>query len=196
MKTFSSQGYDNFILCAGEGIEKMYNFSNKLKKEEKWDINVKYTGADSTKSERIKLIKDLIKGEKFFLSYGDDLADISLNKLLEYHKNHGKLVTITGVKMQSPYGMIKFEEDGKINSFEEKPILNIWMNGGYMVLNKGIFKYLDKGELENRVLPYLATEGEVFMYKHTGKWKSMNTLKDNLEINELWRNGNAFWRTW
>ena len=196
MKIFSSYGHNNFTLCVGYGKGHIKKFVDNLEEDNGWKINVVDTGLDSLKSERINMVKGLIAGDNFFLSYGDDLTNINLNKLLEYHNNHGKLATITGVKMKSPFGIINFGEDGKINNFEEKPILNNWMNGGYMILNKEIFNHLHEGELENDVLPSLAKKGEVYMYPHDGEWKSMNTLKDNLELNELWDNNKAFWRSW
>lgn len=197
MKIFSSYGYNDFILCTGYGNKHIKKFVDEIEEDNKWKINVVDTGLYSLKSERINMVKDLIKEDNFFLSYGDDLANVDLNKLLEYHNSHGKLATVTGVKMKSPYGIIKFSTDGRINMFEEKPILDKWINGGYMILNKNIFtNSLDEGELEDDILPSLVNEGEVHMYQHDGEWKSMNTLKDNLELNELWNNNKAFWRSW
>lgn len=195
MKIFASQGYKNFILCAGHGMEQIKKFADEIEFED-WNISVVDTGIDSSKSQRIHLIKNLIESDNFFVAYGDDLANVDLKKISEYHTKHKKLVTITSVKIQSPFGLVEFNEDGRIVKFKEKPLLDEWMNGGFMIFNKAIFEHLTDGELEDDVFPKLTEKGEIYAYKHKGEWKSMNTLKDNQELNELWMKGESFWRTW
>ena len=104
------------------------------------------------------------------------------------------IITITSVKARSDFGIVDMNEEQQIISFREKPILDYWMNGGFMVANKLLFNYLDCGELEREVFEKLVFEKKIGTYKHKGNWKSMNTLKDNQELNSLWQEGNAFWR--
>jgi glucose-1-phosphate cytidylyltransferase len=196
MKIFSSQGFNDFILCGGHKIEQIQKFVHEECGLEDWNVMLVDTGLEAKKSDRLKKIKDLIKEEIFFVSYGDDLSNVDLRKLVEFHLSHNKTATITGVKMRSPFGMVEFDGFGKIIEYKEKPILEKWMNGGYMVFNKKIFQYLQgDGELEDVVFSKCAGDGELFLYKHEGEWKSMNTIKDNQELNEIWEK-QPFWKIW
>ncbi len=192
MKYFSHFGFSDFILCLGYkgGMIREYFESSK----EKWNIEFADTGLESTKSERLAKIKRLIEGD-FFVSYGDDLTDASLHDIVSFHKKHRPVVTLTAVRLQSPYGILKTSNE-KITGFAEKPLLNEWINGGYMAAGMELFGYLKLGELEEKVFPALAKEGKICAYKHSGSWKSMNTMKDNAELNELWSQGRAFWKVW
>lgn len=195
MKLYASQGFNDFILCLGykgKNIKEYFEKSN----HENWKIQFVDTGEDTTKSERLEKVKDLINGENFFLSYGDDLANIDFSKLLKFHEYMGLTATITGVRLISHFGIVEMNEENIITNFREKPILDHWMNGGFMVLNKRIFDYLNAGEFEDKVLPLLAQTKQICSYKHKGEWKSMNTLKDNIELNEMWLKGKAFWKIW
>ena len=196
MKIYASQGFNNFILCLGyEGkkIEEYFENNN----DEDWNIQFVNTGLESAKSERIQQIKSLIKGDDFFLAYGDDVADIDLTALLNFHRSKGVIMTITAVRMLSPFGIL--EKDGNtdlIIKFKEKPKLDKWMNGGFMVSTKAIFNYLALGELESQVFEELVRLKQICAYNHEGEWRSMNTLKDVIELNNLWENKNAFWKIW
>jgi glucose-1-phosphate cytidylyltransferase len=148
------------------------------------------------KSQRIKKVKPLIKEENFFLAYGDDIADIDLGRLFALHLKAGATVTITAVKMFSIFGVVDFGKNAKVAGFKEKPYLNKWMSGGFMVMNRKIFDYFDAGELETGVFDKLASQGKLYAYKHPGQWKTMNTLKDNIELNAIWKKKNAFWKKW
>ena len=195
MRIFSSYGFNDFILCAGHKMEMINRFAEENKKEG-WNIQVVDTGKDSTKAERIRKVAPLIKTDDFFVSYGDDLANIDLKKLVDFHKRHGKTATLTAVRLLSPFGVLELGKDDSISAFREKPLLDKWMNGGYMVFKKSVFSRMGGGELEDHILPELAKSGEVYAYRHEGGWKTMNTLKDNDELNELWKNGKAFWKVW
>ena len=195
MKIYASQGFNNFILCLGykgEKIKKYYKNNNT----ENWNIKFINTGVESTKSDRIKQVKNLIKSDMFFLAYGDDVADIKLSKLLSFHKRTNRIVTITAVRMISEFGIIKTDRKNMIKEFKEKPLLNKWINGGFMVVNKEIFNYLSLGELEKEVFEKLVKSEQICAYKHMGTWKAMNTLKDNIELNAMWNKGKAFWKIW
>lgn len=195
MKIYASQGFNNFILCLGYKGEKIREYFTKTN-DKRWDIQFIDTGLESTKSERMHKIKNLIKVENFFLAYGDDVADIDLRNLLKVHKNGGLITTITIVRMISGFGLVEIDKKNIIVEFKEKPLLDKWMNGGFMVMNKNIFNYLKLGELEKEVFEKLVKQRQICAYKHQGKWRAMNTLKDNVELNMLWKNGKAFWKIW
>ncbi len=194
MKIYSHYGFNEFVLCLG--------YKGKLIKEyfakhnnEAWEINFVETGENSSKSQRLAKIGKFVKGP-FFLAYGDDVADIDLKELLKFHQKNNKIGTITAVRPQSPFGVMNLSKDGAIESFEEKPVLDQWINGGFMVLEEKIFDFLKLGELEEEVFKKLVKEKQLNAFRHYGKWKAMNTLKDNIELNELWQEKKSFWKAW
>lgn len=195
MKIYASQGVKKFILCLGYKKDKIRNYF-KNNSGEDWDIQFVDTGLETSKSQRIQHIKNLIKAKNFFCAYGDDVADINLNKLLKLHQRLNPVATITVIKMVSGFGIVKIDRSSKIRGFKEKPVLDVWMNGGFMVLNKKIFNYLDIGELEEGVFNALVRNKQINAYKHQGNWKTMNTLKDYMELTSLWDSNKAFWKTW
>lgn len=196
MKIYASQGVKNFILCLGYKGNKIKEFFEN-NNNEKWNIQFIDTGIESTKSERLQKIKNLIPENVFFLAYGDDVANINLADLLDFHKSKRVIVTITAVRMLSPFGILEIDNmTDLIKDFKEKPKLDIWMSGGFMVISKEIFEYLKLGELENQVFNKLVEEKKICAYKHNGDWRSMNTLKEITELNSLWENGDAFWKIW
>lgn len=195
MKIYASHGFRDFVLCLGYKGDRIREYFEK-NNHENWSIEFVDTGEDAKKSERLLKIKDLIKDENFFLTYGDGVSDVDLKKLLKFHEYMGLTATITAVKMPSNFGIVHINEDNIIHKFQEKPILDHLINGGFMVANKALFDYLQKGELENEVFEHLAETKQICAYKHKGNWKSMDTLKENIELNEMWANGKAFWKIW
>lgn len=195
MKIFSTQGFDDFVLLLGHRGEKIRDYFEQ-NNHENWKIEFVDTGENSSKSERVKMSRELIQEKNFFLAYGDDLSNVDLKKLLEFHEKNNKVATITAVRLLSPFGVLHTNEKNEVTGFKEKPLLNEWINGGFMVLNKKIFEYLDYGELEEEVFEKLAQEKQLQAFKHAGHWKTMNTLKDNIELNELWEQKKAFWKIW
>jgi len=133
------------------------------------------------------------------LTYGDGVADINISELVEYHKSHNKLLTISGVHPPSRFGEI-IEENGRLISFEEKPQTSVGMiNGGYMVFDKKLLEYLrtdEKCDLEYGPFEELAKEGQVMVYKHKGKWECIDTERDLNYLNQLWNENKAFWKIW
>ena len=195
MKLYATQSFTDFILCLGYKGEKVREYFEE-NNSENWNIQFVDTGQESTKSERILKIKHLIPDEDFALAYGDDIADIDLNKLLKFHEYMGLTLTLTAVKLISPFGVLELSEDNVITKFKEKPVFDQWMNGGFMMVNRKIFDALGKGELENEVFEHLVDIRQICAYKHKGNWKTMNTLKDSIELNNLWDTGKAFWKIW
>jgi glucose-1-phosphate cytidylyltransferase len=136
------------------------------------------------------MIKHLIKDDQFFLSYGDDLSNVNLDALFEFHKMKNKIVTITTVNLKSDFGIININSNNLITKFIEKPLLkDIWINAGFAVLNRNIFNYLKFGELESTVYKLLARKREVCAFKHQGFWHGINTVKDQIYLNKLCFNG-------
>ena len=194
MKVFKTHGFNDFILCLGYKGDVIQEYFSEYGKE--FNIQFVETGLNETKSQRIAMVERYIDDENFFISYGDDLCDVDLKKVLDTHIKSGRIVTITAVRLTSPYGVIDMDDTGKVLSFQEKPVIDRWINGGFMVANKRIFDHLREGELEDHVFKKLVNLCEIGSYKHSGTWKSMTTLKDNTEFNELWSKGKAFWKIW
>ena len=149
---------------------------------------------ETNKAERIQKVKDLIKDDDFFVTYGDDLSDLDINKLHEFHKKNKKMVTLTAVNLVSPFGILELNNKNEVIGFKEKPKLEHFMNGGFYVFNKKIFNYIKKGyDLESNVLKDIAKDRQIAAFKHRGFWKSMNTLKDVVELNELYNKNQLKW---
>jgi glucose-1-phosphate cytidylyltransferase len=163
------------------------DYFNKNKNKD-WNITFLNTGLETNKADRLKQTENFIKEENFFLTYGDDLSNVDIKNLSEYHKKNKKIVTLTAVQLQSPFGILDLNDSNEVIDFKEKPQLEYYMNGGYFVMNKKIFSYLKQGyDLEKEALKELAKENQIIAFLHKGFWKSMNTLKDVIELNEMWK---------
>ncbi len=150
--------------------------------ENDWKITFVDTGIETQTAARVKKIEKFITGDKFFLTYGDGISNINIDKLLQYHNKRGRLATATGVNYQSSYGIFAIE-NGIATDFCEKPILDLTINGGYFVLNKQIFSYLSEENIETlevALLKKLSEINEVSVYKHDGYWIGIDTYKDLL----------------
>lgn len=194
MKTYSYFGFNNFILCLGYKANKIKEYFGD---DREWNITFADTGLNANTGERIKRIEQHINDEIFFVTYADGLSDININDLLEYHEKQDKIATITVVKPRSPFGMVNLDSHNLITSFAEKPILDLWINGGFFVFNRDIFRYINTGDaLEKEVFDRLVKAKQLSAYKHNGFWKCMDTYKDNLELNEMWGSDKAKWAVW
>lgn len=219
MKFYSHQGFREFILCLGYkgnvikqyflSLEEMSNdFLLDLSSGKKsvftnngsLDARIYFidTGLESMTGARVARIKKYIGGdEDFFLTYGDGVADIDLHRLYEYHKNMGKIATITSVRPVYWFGAVELD-DGIVTKFDEKPDMKDLINGGFMVFNRKVFDYLSEDEncvLEQEPLRKLAQEGQLAAYQHKGFWKSMDNQKDMDELNKIYKQG-APWEIW
>lgn len=158
-------------------------------------LNLIDTGVETNTSGRVSKLRDRIN-DTFCVTYGDGLADVDLSGLIEFHKSHGKIATLTAVNPISNFGLLDLNDDGSVTSFREKPKLREWINGGFFVFEPEIFEYLDdECVLEKEPFERLAAAGELMAFRHEGFWKCMDTFKDNVELNEIWENG-APWRVW
>jgi len=153
-----------------------------------------HTGIDTGKGERLRRVAKHLAGDTFFCTYGDGLADIDLNALLEFHRSHGKAATITVVRARSQFGHVEVCDDGTVTKVEEKPALPGWVNGGFFVFERRIFSYLQPGdELEPDCFPRLAAAGEMAAYRHEGFWACIDTDKDYTTLDSLCQAGPPPW---
>jgi len=220
MKYYSHFGLNDFILCLGYKSEviKEYFFNYHILNsdftidlgcrdmkvhtscvEENWKITLVNTGTDTLKGARIKKIEKYIDSDYFLLTYGDGVADADIHKLVDFHKSHGKIGTVTGVRPPSRFGEIEIRGLNVVK-FTEKPQTSTGLiNGGFFVLNKNIMNYLTEDEdcdFEKGALEVIAGEGNLMVYEHKGNWECMDTLRDTEYLNKLWDNGKAFWKLW
>jgi glucose-1-phosphate cytidylyltransferase len=218
MKRYAHYGHSEFVLCLGYrgDLIKEYFYHYELINNDfttdlgtgkhtvhssghdhGWKVTLADTGLHTLKGGRIKRIERYITGDTFLLTYGDGLCDVDMKALVEFHASHGKLITVTGIHPASQFGMMR-ADGGRVVSFREKPQAsdNI-VNGGYMVVNRGIFDYLTDDEscdFEIGPLEKLAHDGQLMVYRHGGNWASMDNLRDVDYLNRLWSNGKAFWK--
>lgn len=195
MKYYECCGFRNFILLLGykkEKIKKYFSSHNN------WNIKFVDTGLDTNTGGRIKRIENLIKQEIFFATYGDGLANINLKKLLSFHLEHNKIATLTSVRPLSQFGIVSIDSHSNIvKRFEEKPVLDHWVNGGFFVFNRQVFKYLKSNDvLERETIARIIDDNQLAAYRHKGFWECMDTYKDNLRLNQLWDSGDAPWAVW
>jgi glucose-1-phosphate cytidylyltransferase len=164
-----------------------------------WQVTLVDTGLYTEKGSRIgRVAEHLHQDERFFVSYGDDVSDIDLRALESFHRNHGKLATVTSVQVNFNYGVLEVDEKDRVISYDQYPRLPYWINGGFMLFERAVLDRFTAGEdvkLESDVLTRLAQEGELMCFRHPGFWQSMNTMKDNILLEELWQQG-APWKVW
>ena len=221
MKYYSSYGFNEFVICAGykqHVIKDFFNdyflhtsdvtfdFTNSTDKlkvhrtyTEKWKITVADTGLNTMTGGRIKRIKKYLGDEPFLLTYGDGVSDVDIAALVEYHKAHGKLATMTVVNAGQRFGIIKMGNDNQVSSFREKKDIDGHpINGGFMILNPEVIDYIDGDStvFEKAPLENLAKDGELMAFKHDGFWQCMDTLRDKEMLEKMWINGEAPWKRW
>lgn len=220
MKSYSYYGYHEFIICAGyqQHIIKEYfadyylhrsditfDFSNENtvtvhnNVAEPWKVTIVDTGLNTMTGGRIKRIKDYVKEETFLLTYGDGVCDLNLAQLVDYHKERGKLATLTAVQPGGRFGTLEIGEMQEVKRFAEKDKeAGGWINGGFMVLEPDIFSYLtgDNTIFEREPLEQLSAKGQLIAYKHYGFWQCMDTMRDKSFLEQLLENGKAPWKVW
>jgi glucose-1-phosphate cytidylyltransferase len=163
-----------------------------------WRVELIDTGYGTNTGGRIKRLAPYLGDETFMLTWGDGVSDVSLEKLLEYHRAHGKLVTLTAVRPPARFGALEIA-DGRIERFTEKPQIGEgWINGAFFVCEPSVFDYIegDATLFEKEPLEKLASDGQLMAYQHDGFWQCMDTLRDKYLLNNLWESGKAPWKTW
>ena len=202
MKHYSDFNFKKFIVCGGYKylyIKKFFLQNKKLISNKKFylDVNIINTGLKTQTGARIKRIKKYLKNEKlFFMTYGDGVANVNIKKILNFHKKHKKIATLTAVRPLPRFGNIKLKKN-KVSSFSEKDRLQEGgINGGFFVLNKEVFDYIDDRQnciFEKEPLQNLSKNGQLMAYKHEGFWHPMDTLRDKNYLNELWKKKKLNW---
>ena len=193
---YSHFGLNDFVLCLGYLGAEIQNYFEAH--PENWNLTFADTGLDTNTGGRLKLIKNYLgEDEDFCVTYGDGLANVDLPALLQFHRSHQKIATLTAVNPRSQFGVLKLDDENSVTEFQEKPLLKEWINGGFFVFHRRIFDYLnDDSILEREPFEQLATQREVMAFKHSGFWKCLDTYKDNLEFNQLWDDNEAVWKLW
>jgi glucose-1-phosphate cytidylyltransferase len=219
MKIYSHFGITEFVICLGyRGYmikEYFSNYflhnadvtidavSNKVEyhnnKTEPWRVTLVDTGEDTMTGGRLKRVAHYLKpSEPFCFTYGDGLADVDIGRLIAFHNSHGKRATLTAVVPPGRYGAISLEDD-YVTRFIEKPAGdNSYINGGFFVLDPTIINLIDDDETAWELAPLerLAANGDLMAYRHTGFWQPMDTLRDKLQLEQLWLSGKAPWKVW
>jgi glucose-1-phosphate cytidylyltransferase len=218
MKLYSHHGIHDFVVCLGyRGYVIKEYFANyflhmadvtfDLAKNsvqvheaaaEPWRVTLVDTGPDSMTGGRIKRIRQHVEGERFLLTYGDGLGNIDVAKSIRFHEQHGRLATVTVTQPPGRFGRLQLNGDS-VTNFAEKPQgEGGWINGGFFVLEPGIFDTIDGDHTswEHEPLQRLTAQGELHAYRHDGFWLAMDTLRDKNMLESLWASGNAPWKVW
>jgi len=220
MKLYSAYGVNEFIICLGykgSVIKEFFrnyhlltsditiNTSNNdieiiNKKSEDWKIHLIETGLNTMIGGRIKRILPLVeKDEFFFLTYGDGVSDINISKEIEHHRNSQSLVTMAAVQPPGRFGAIKFDSNDNVVGFQEKPTGDgSWINGGFFICSPKVGEYIknDSTVWEREPLENIAKEGKLTVFKHSGFWHPMDTLRDKVYLENLWNSGKSPWKVW
>lgn len=221
MKIYSHYGFNEFIVCLGYKqafikeffINYYYNHSDitidleknltevHLSSKEKFKVTLVDTGSHTNTAGRLKRVKKYIGDSPFMLTYGDGVSDINIPELIKFHKEKGKLATLTSIQVPGKFGNIESDSEGIVTEFIEKPQGDgVWINGGFFVMEAGIFDYLegdmDEVQWEKKPLIDIANQGQLATYKHNGFWKCMDAMRDKIELEELWNSKTAPWKVW
>ena len=222
MKIYGTQGLTDFVVCCGYRGEMIREFFVNYKlhvsditmdlgsgeievlqdKSEPWKVTLVDTGLDTMTGGRLRRVKDYLSDGTFCMSYGDGVGRIDMSELLAFHRDHGKLVTLTAVQPPGRFGAFHLEsDDSAIHSFKEKPSPtgeSAWVNGGYMVIEPAALEYIDGDSTvwEREPLERLAQEGQLVAYRHTGYWQNMDTLRDRHVLEDEWAGGSPRWKIW
>jgi glucose-1-phosphate cytidylyltransferase len=220
MKLYAYFGYRDFILCLGyrgnmikeyflnyEAMNNDFTISlghksrieyNGLHDEQDFRVTLADTGQESMTGGRIQRIQRYIDDDTFMVTYGDGLADVDIGRLVEYHKSHGKIATVTTVRPFSRFGSVQLDGNDVVQKFAEKPRADGWISSGFFVFRRQVFDYLsdDRCVLENEPLEKLASEGQLKAFRHDGFFYAMDTFREYQHLNGLWSSGRAPWKLW
>jgi glucose-1-phosphate cytidylyltransferase len=218
MKFYASYGFEEFVVALGYKAEVVKNFflqfadmasdltidlatgvvERRRRHEEAWKVHLIDTGIDTLTGGRVLRLAPIISAEQFMLTYGDGLSDVPLDRLLAYHRSQGKLATVTAVPALARFGNIVFTGDRVADFAEKRTSEDAWINGGFMVMEPGVFDYLENDEdvLEVDLLERLTADGELAAFRHQGFWQCMDTLRDKQGLERLWLSGAPPWKRW
>lgn len=218
MKIYSHYGINEFIICLGykSHVIKEYFYHYLLHMSdvtidmssntrvihhnhaEPWKVTLIDTGEDTMTGGRLKRVQPYVGDESFCFTYGDGLSDVDIGKLIDYHRAHGKLATLTAVQPPGRFGTLHIQQD-QVISFTEKPDEGgSWINGGFFILEPGVFPFIDSdaNAWEKEPIHNLVSRNELAAYRHQGFWQPMDTLRDRMKLEELWKSNSAPWKVW
>lgn len=218
MKLYSSHGVNDFIICCGyKGYVIKEYFANYFlhmsdvtfdmsrnemevheRKAEPWRVTLVDTGEETMTGGRLKRVRDYIGDDDFCFTYGDGVSDVDITALTAFHKEHGKIATLTTVQPPGRFGAVNMDNE-QVLSFQEKPHGDgAWINGGFFVLSPQVIDYIDNDDTiwEREPMEHLAKEGQFAAFRHDGFWQPMDTLRDKIYLEELWQSGKAPWKIW
>ena len=218
MKIYAHHGFKEFFIALGYKGEVIkhyfldyYSLSASMtinlangkvqvheREREDWTVHLVDTGLNTLTGGRVKRLEPWLKDETFMVTYGDGVSDIDLKALLQFHRSHGKLATVTAVRPPARFGGLVFKGD-LISKFTEKPQIGEgWINGGFIVFEPGVFKYLedDQTSLEAHGMERLAADGQLAAYRHDRFWQCMDTLRDLRMLESMWQSGKPQWKVW
>lgn len=220
MKLYAHHGVRDFILCLGykgEVIKEYFlnyhamnndftvNLGSRTRiqfhgqhTEEEWNVMLADTGLETLTSERVYRVRGYVGDEPFMVTYGDGVTDLDVKALVRFHKEQGRLATLTSVRDVSRFGVVQTDGKGLVTGFKEKPQIQERINVGFFVFEPGVFDYLKDQAcmLEQGPLPALAEAGQLSIYPHEGFWHCMDTYRDFMKLSELWEKGGAPWAVW
>jgi len=220
MKTYAHYGVKDFVVLLGykgyyikeyfanyflhqsdvtinmsDGSMEVHNNSS-----EQWKVTLLDTGLNAMTGSRIKKAKEHINNETFLLTYGDGVADVNIQESIEFHQQHGKLLTMTSAQPEGRFGALQIDKDSQVSTFKEKPKGDgSWVNAGYFVCQSEVLDYIGEGDdvvFEQEPLANLARDGQIYTYKHNGFWMPMDTLRDKIHLNNMCKNNHAAWMIW
>ena len=228
MRIFSAYGHNRFILALGHQADQVRRYfleyeamtrdvtirladptsSNRQPtvsfnaeyEHPPWEVTLVDTGLETERAARLTKVADYLGNDRFFVAYGEAVANIDLAKLVQFHEQHGQTATVTGIQFRSQYGKVEADASGQITAFVEKPTLPYWVNGGFMLFETAVLDLIraesrETLDLERDILPKLAQQQQLMLYQHTGYWQSMKTLKDTLTLKEAWQEKRP-WQVW
>ncbi len=186
---------NDFTVCLGRQHRIQYHDAHK---EQDFHVTLAETGLETMTGGRVKRVEKYIKDDTFLVTYGDGVADIDISALVEFHRAHGRLATISTVHPTSRYGVLDIERDARVLDFMEKPQLEGWASAGFFVFDRRVLDYLpgDECVLEKEPLERLAREGQLMAYRHEGFFHAMDTYREYEYLNQLWAKGEAPWKVW
>jgi glucose-1-phosphate cytidylyltransferase len=220
MKSYSHYGFNDFVICLGyKGYQIKEYFANYFLHEsdvtfdftntnsqiihthtaEPWKVTLVNTGLNVMTGGRVKKIKPYLNNETFLLTYGDGVADVNLKELVQFHKKHQKIATVTAIQTAGRFGVLALDAGNVVKGFQEKPKSDdAWINGGFFVMEPQLLDYIegDQTVLEKQPLERLAQNNELVAFKHPGFWQPMDTLRDKIYLDGLWQSGAAPWKVW
>jgi glucose-1-phosphate cytidylyltransferase len=220
MKLYAHHGIREFVICLGyrgnmikdyflnyEAMNNDFTISlgrehrvkfHDVHEEQDFRVTLAETGQETMTGGRIKRVMRYLDGDEFMVTYGDGLSNVDVRQLLAYHRRHGRLATVTGVRPASRFGVIEVASDDHAIRFAEKPRADGWINSGFFVFNRRVLDYLTSDEciLEREPLERLAGEGELMVFRHDGFFFAMDTYREYKALNDLWNSGEAPWKVW